>query len=215
MGKVKPEYTEGRSSSCVAVGTMLDMAKAIYAPEGMALRPSPDPYFNRRSARSSGASADEEHCARPSKRISLDGMRGGPKLQVGGEFLFEDGELLWCHRMKNVRDHAEMRTLRRVLDMDDEVVRGEREATSSSPSYPAAARRKDGAEKNRSFILPFRRKASNRSLRRDGASSSWMTSRFDSSSSLDSEASAAAARDEKPEALTALPPVPDREQRKR
>ncbi|KAI9715209.1 MAG: hypothetical protein M1828_001035 [Chrysothrix sp. TS-e1954] len=51
------------------------------------------------------------------KRLSLDGFRGGPILQVGGEFLFEDGRLLWCHRMRNIRDHAEVRDIKRVLDL--------------------------------------------------------------------------------------------------
>ncbi|OBT86076.1 hypothetical protein VE02_05725 [Pseudogymnoascus sp. 03VT05] len=61
---------------------------------------------------------------------------GGDMQQVGGEFLFEPvGELaaspvtpkvggeeekkvVWCHRMKNTRDHAEVPELREVLGLD-------------------------------------------------------------------------------------------------
>lgn len=44
--------------------------------------------------------------------------RSGNWLQVGGEFLFEDGQVVWCHRMKSYRDHAEIDTLKRVLQID-------------------------------------------------------------------------------------------------
>lgn len=45
-------------------------------------------------------------------------FRGGNLLQIGGEFLFEDGEVVWCHRMRNYRGHAEMDVIRRVLHVD-------------------------------------------------------------------------------------------------
>jgi hypothetical protein len=64
-------------------------------------------------------------------------LAGGDVQQVGGEFLFEPvGELaaspvtpgvgqgqeekrvVWCHRMKNTRDHVEMPELREVLGLD-------------------------------------------------------------------------------------------------
>ncbi|OJD35251.1 thioredoxin-like protein [Diplodia corticola] len=47
-------------------------------------------------------------------------MRCGNWLQVGGEFLFEDGEVIWCHRMRNYRDHTEVKALRRLLEIDDD-----------------------------------------------------------------------------------------------
>ncbi|KAL1642917.1 hypothetical protein SLS58_005159 [Diplodia intermedia] len=47
-------------------------------------------------------------------------MRGGNWLQVGGEFLFDDGDVVWCHRMRNYRDHTEIKTLRRILEIDDD-----------------------------------------------------------------------------------------------
>ncbi|EME80515.1 uncharacterized protein MYCFIDRAFT_156246 [Pseudocercospora fijiensis CIRAD86] len=48
-----------------------------------------------------------------------DVLRGGQPLQVGGEFLFEEGQIVWCHRMKNMRDHAEVKVIRRLLELDD------------------------------------------------------------------------------------------------
>lgn len=47
-----------------------------------------------------------------------DVLRGGNLLQIGGEFLFEDGEVVWCHRMRNMRDHAEMSVIRKILELD-------------------------------------------------------------------------------------------------
>lgn len=45
-------------------------------------------------------------------------FKGGNLLQVGGEFLFSDEEVIWCHRMKDYRNHTEMDVLRRVLEID-------------------------------------------------------------------------------------------------
>ncbi|KAF2026459.1 hypothetical protein EK21DRAFT_115809 [Setomelanomma holmii] len=45
-------------------------------------------------------------------------LKGGDFKQVGGEFLFEDGECTWAHRMKNTRDHAEVVDLRNLLGLD-------------------------------------------------------------------------------------------------
>lgn len=45
-------------------------------------------------------------------------MKGGDLYQVGGEFVFENGKVTWCHRMRNTRDHAEVSELRTVLGAD-------------------------------------------------------------------------------------------------
>jgi len=45
-------------------------------------------------------------------------FRGGNWLYLGSEMLFEAGEVVWVHRMKNYRDHAEVDVLRRVLGID-------------------------------------------------------------------------------------------------
>lgn len=49
-----------------------------------------------------------------------DALKGGDFKQVGGEFLFQGGEVKWCHRMQNTRDHAEVDVLKEVLGMDKE-----------------------------------------------------------------------------------------------
>lgn len=40
---------------------------------------------------------------------------GGNFSQDGGEWLFEDGDLKWCHKMSNTRDHAEISELEELL----------------------------------------------------------------------------------------------------
>ena len=44
-------------------------------------------------------------------------FKGGPFGQVGGDFLFEDGEVVWCHRMRNTRDHTSIPELKRLLGL--------------------------------------------------------------------------------------------------
>jgi len=63
------------------------------------------------------------------KRIgSGDALQAGDMQQVGGEFLFSSSgrldekkskiEVIWCHRMKDTRDHDEVPILRKVLGLD-------------------------------------------------------------------------------------------------
>jgi len=40
---------------------------------------------------------------------------GGDYSLNGGEWVFEDGGVVWGHRMRNTRDHAEVDVLREVL----------------------------------------------------------------------------------------------------
>lgn len=42
-------------------------------------------------------------------------FKGGDYSQNGGEWVFVDGQLEWCHRMQNTRDHAELAELGNVL----------------------------------------------------------------------------------------------------
>ena len=44
-------------------------------------------------------------------------FKGGSYVQVGGELLFQDGELVWCHRMRTTRDHTEIEDLRKILGL--------------------------------------------------------------------------------------------------
>lgn len=53
-------------------------------------------------------------------RAGNKALRGGDFSQVGGEFILEDGRAVWCHRMKNTRDHAEFSVLRSELGYDGE-----------------------------------------------------------------------------------------------
>jgi len=43
---------------------------------------------------------------------------GGNVLQIGGEFLFQDGQVVWGHRMKNMRGHADMDVIKRILEIE-------------------------------------------------------------------------------------------------
>lgn len=45
-------------------------------------------------------------------------LSGGPKAQNGGEWLFQGGELRWCHRMRNSSDHTETEELKNILGLD-------------------------------------------------------------------------------------------------
>lgn len=44
--------------------------------------------------------------------------KGGDMKQVGGEFLFENGECTFVHRMKTTRDHTEVSEIRALLGLD-------------------------------------------------------------------------------------------------
>lgn len=46
-------------------------------------------------------------------------LSGGDFRQVGGEFLFQNGKVTWCRRMRNTRDHAEVPVVRQQLGLDD------------------------------------------------------------------------------------------------
>ena len=54
-----------------------------------------------------------------SKTRGMKRFKGGNLFQIGGEFLFEDGNIAWCHRMKNYRNHVEIDVLKRILEIDD------------------------------------------------------------------------------------------------
>ncbi|KAI9784563.1 MAG: hypothetical protein M1839_001785 [Geoglossum umbratile] len=66
-------------------------------------------------------------------------IKGGDLRQVGGEFLFEEGKVVWCHRMKNTRDHSEIPELRRILGLGH----GPDEKTPSDASKDGAGKAAD------------------------------------------------------------------------
>lgn len=45
-------------------------------------------------------------------------FKGGDFSQNGGEWIFQHGEVTWCRRMRNTRDHAEIAELKEVLKME-------------------------------------------------------------------------------------------------
>ncbi|KAH0545118.1 hypothetical protein FGG08_000730 [Glutinoglossum americanum] len=53
-------------------------------------------------------------------RSGAGATKGGDIKQVGGEFMFDEGKVVWCHRMKNTRDHSEIPELRGVLGLNSE-----------------------------------------------------------------------------------------------
>ncbi|KAI9715386.1 MAG: hypothetical protein M1812_006031 [Candelaria pacifica] len=63
----------------------------------------------------------------------LSATKGGDYKQVGGEFLWSENgsDVLWCHRMKNTRDHAEIPVLREAVGLDG--VGGLRRRKSTGP----------------------------------------------------------------------------------
>ncbi|KAF2087261.1 hypothetical protein K490DRAFT_15945, partial [Saccharata proteae CBS 121410] len=69
-------------------------------------------------------------------RSGSGAVKGGDIRQVGGEMLWEEGRVVWCHRMKNTRDHAEVEELRQVLGLD-----GTGEGRRSNGGFRAMARR--------------------------------------------------------------------------
>lgn len=48
-------------------------------------------------------------------RAGSGAFKGGDYSQIGGEFLFQDGKVTWCHRMANTRDHTDIPALKKIL----------------------------------------------------------------------------------------------------
>jgi len=53
-------------------------------------------------------------------RSGSKALSGGDFWQVGGEFVIEEGRAVWCHRMRNTRDHAEFGLLKEELGYNGE-----------------------------------------------------------------------------------------------
>jgi hypothetical protein len=88
-----------------------------------------------------------------------DKLAAGNLLQVGGEFLFEDGEPAWCRRMQTYRDHTEMRVLRHILEMDDEVpVVQEATAVSMRPQTSQTTQSEPRRQERTSSLLPHQKR---------------------------------------------------------
>ncbi|MCJ1286411.1 hypothetical protein MMC26_005756 [Xylographa opegraphella] len=68
-------------------------------------------------------------------------LSGGHFWQIGGEFLFEHGDVTWCHRMRHTRDHAEVPEIRRQLRLDSEEQAPRRKRWSSGLGAAGLARK--------------------------------------------------------------------------
>jgi AhpC/TSA antioxidant enzyme len=50
-------------------------------------------------------------------RSGRNAFKGGDFSQVGGEFLLQGDEVVFCHRMRNTRDHAEIPEIRKAMEL--------------------------------------------------------------------------------------------------
>ena len=51
-------------------------------------------------------------------KAGTGGLKGGDYGQNGGEWVWDEhGKLIWCRRMRNTRDHAEVSEVKEVLGM--------------------------------------------------------------------------------------------------
>ena len=50
---------------------------------------------------------------------SKDVLNGGPSDQVGADFLWESGKLVWCHRMTSTTDHTSLKKLKELLELPE------------------------------------------------------------------------------------------------
>ncbi|MCJ1432753.1 hypothetical protein MMC27_002110 [Xylographa pallens] len=76
-------------------------------------------------------------------------LSGGHFWQIGGEFLFENGDVTWCHRMQHTRDHAEVPEIRKQLRLDDDEQQPSRRKRWSSGLAPAGLARKLSLSRSR------------------------------------------------------------------
>ncbi|KAF4304353.1 hypothetical protein GTA08_BOTSDO07493 [Botryosphaeria dothidea] len=101
-----------------------DPSRALYRALGMSVSfdiGSKRPDYMRDIAPPAWLAGQIKQVGQQTRRQGVRGaMKSGNWLQIGGDFLFEDGEVVWCHRMKNYRDHTEVATLRRILEIDDD-----------------------------------------------------------------------------------------------
>lgn len=61
-----------------------------------------------------------------------EALKGGDFKQVGGEFLFEEGQCVTVHRMRNTRDHLEIEDVRALVGLGEEEVDVEGEASDGT-----------------------------------------------------------------------------------
>jgi hypothetical protein len=135
IGMKRPEYMKDISPVAWAAGQMTTIRKGIKARQAELNKAKLE--ASERKRRQAELDNDvaqlemmEEQQSAPSIVASSFGedklairkrdvVKGGNIFQIGGEFLFEEGEVVWCHRMRNYRNHAEVSVIRKVLELDD------------------------------------------------------------------------------------------------
>ena len=135
IGTKRPEYMKDISPVAWAAGQMTTIRKGIKARQAELNKAKLEASERRRRQAeldndAAQLEAMEEQQSAPSIVASSFGddklairkrdvIKGGNIFQIGGEFLFEEGEVVWCHRMRNYRNHAEVSVIRKVLELDD------------------------------------------------------------------------------------------------
>lgn len=135
IGMKRPEYMKDISPVAWAAGQMTTIRKGIKARQAELNKAKLEASERRRRQAELDSDvaqleAMEEQQSAPSivassfgeDKLSIrkrDVIKGGNIFQIGGEFLFEEGEVVWCHRMRNYRNHAEVSVIRKVLELDD------------------------------------------------------------------------------------------------
>ncbi|KAI9802684.1 MAG: hypothetical protein M1825_002706 [Sarcosagium campestre] len=151
-----PMYTE--TTNC-PFPIYADPSKKIYdhLSMGRTLALGPKPDYQRKSVLANGLAS-----AWQMLRSGKAGFKGGDYNQVGGELLFDKGEVTWCHRMRNTRDHTEVRELRRILGLGNSEASQKKPGRRSLDVIGLAGRKgaKDGeppVEENGGLTPPKRR----------------------------------------------------------
>ncbi|KIW09220.1 uncharacterized protein PV09_00147 [Verruconis gallopava] len=95
-----------------------DPTKRLYKALGMkwVLRPGKNPQYMKGISSKAWVMSQVEEMNSIDERLKY---RGGHMLWVGGEFLFRQSEVVWCHRMKTYRGHSEVDVIKKVLEIDE------------------------------------------------------------------------------------------------
>jgi hypothetical protein len=75
-------------------------------------------------------------------KLGSGSFKAGSFRQLGGEFLYEQDAVQWCHRMRNTRDHAEVQEFRTILGLPEEAMNGSGMTSTERLANPAAAKRR-------------------------------------------------------------------------
>jgi hypothetical protein len=133
IGSSRPEYMKDISPASWAAGQVttirqgLKVRQATIAQQKLEARRLQEieqrnqemEEFEKMEKQSAGSMTDSLFKEEKLSLRKRDIVKGGNPLQIGGEFLFEEGEVVWCHRMKNYRNHAEVAAIRQILELDE------------------------------------------------------------------------------------------------